>query len=116
MASGGRQRSRLAEQALFGCLTDNHQLIRLSDAGLCHGWAGLVHTARRAATDAGSTELAATIVATTTGRMRHHLHKHGPPADQGFLEGAAGWALVDAASDIAETAAQQQWDTCLLVG
>lgn len=100
----------MAEQALTGCLTDDRQLAHLADAGLCHGWAGLVHTARRAAADANTSELA-TAVTGAADRMRQHLHARGAPADGGLLEGAAGVTLVDTPTARAGPA----WDTCLLV-
>jgi hypothetical protein len=48
------QRQRRAEEALAGCVTDEEQLSQLSDASLCHGWAGLVLTTWRMAADSGT--------------------------------------------------------------
>jgi hypothetical protein len=110
IATRDQTRARLAEHALAGCLTDERQLAHLTDAGLCHGWAGLVHTARRAAADAITSDLAAAVDIAAT-RMRRHLHEHGTPAADGLLEGAAGVALVQ----IPSPATQPTWDTCLLV-
>ncbi|MGH8916796.1 MAG: lanthionine synthetase C family protein [Actinomycetes bacterium] len=62
LALGDPQRQRMAEGALAGCLADEEQLAQLSDASLCHGWAGLVQTARRAAADAGSASELATLL------------------------------------------------------
>lgn len=112
-AVGDRARTHLAVQALTGCLTDDRQLAHLADAGLCHGWAGLVHTARRAATDAQSRELA-TASDAVAGRMRQHLRDHGAPAEDGLLEGAAGVAIVDTARTTVPPP-RPAWDTCLLV-
>lgn len=114
IAAGDPARARIAEQALLGCLTDERQLAHLTDAGLCHGWAGLVHTARRAATDADTSELA-TAASAAAKRMRQHLREHGAPTDDGFLEGAAGVVLVDTARHTATAAAWPRWDSCLLV-
>jgi len=111
IAVGDTRRAQVAEQALIGCLTDDRQLAHVTDAGLCHGWAGLVHTARRAAADG-----LATAVTAATRQMRHHVRDHGRPADDGFLVGAAGIVLVDAASDTAAPPARSGWDACLLVG
>jgi hypothetical protein len=113
IAVGDPARAYRAEQALTGCLTDNRQLAQLADAGLCHGWAGLVHTARRAATDA-HTSILGTAADAAAARMRQHLRQHGTPADHGLLEGIAGVELVDTARQAAT--AQPGWDTCLLVG
>lgn len=112
IALGDSARARTAEQALIGCLTDERQLAHLADAGLCHGWAGLVHTARRAAADAGTGELA-TAANGATVRMRQHTHAADTPADHGLLEGGAGVALVDTTTNRAAPA--RTWDTCLLV-
>lgn len=114
LAIGDPPRARLAEQALIGCLTDDRQLAHLTDAGLCHGWAGLVHTMRRAAADASTSELA-TAASATTIRTRQHLRDHGLPADDGLLEGTTGINLVDTACVTAASPAQPAWDACLLV-
>jgi hypothetical protein len=113
IALGEPCRTRHAEQALLHCITDDHQLAQLTDAGLCHGWAGLVHTARRAAASATTAELAAAAAATAE-RMRRHLRERGRPASDGFLDGTAGIHLVDI--DAFERASDlPRWDTCLLV-
>jgi hypothetical protein len=111
-AVGDTVRTRTAEHALLGCLTDERQLAHLSDAGLCHGWAGLVHTARRAVAETSTIELD-TAATGAAARMRLHLHAGAAPVDAGFLEGAAGVALVETATECA--GAGPAWDTCLLV-
>lgn len=59
LALGDQQRQRRAEDALAGCVADEDQLSQLGDDSLCHGWAGLLQTTRRAAADAGpNSELA----------------------------------------------------------
>lgn len=113
-AVGDPARAQTAVRALLGCLS-NEQLTHLTDAGLCHGWAGLVHTARRAAVDAGTNELVAAAAAAAK-RMRQHLGEHGALADDGFLEGTAGIALIDTATYTVTSAARREWDSCLLVG
>jgi hypothetical protein len=113
LAVGDPARARLAVQALIECLTDDRQLAHLTEAGLCHGWAGLVHTARRAATDANSSELA-TAADAAARRMRQHLRDHGAPAEDGLLEGAAGVAVVDTARTTVPPV-RPAWDTCLLL-
>jgi len=116
IALGDTRRAHAAEQALTGCLTDERQLATVTDPGLCHGWAGLVHTAHHATADTttgGDLAAAATAV---TGRMRHHVREHGVPTDDGFLEGLAGMVLADTASDTLAPAVRSGWDACLLVG
>ncbi|WP_131786398.1 lanthionine synthetase LanC family protein [Protofrankia symbiont of Coriaria ruscifolia] len=75
LALGDRRRQHKAESALAGCLVDEKQLAQLGDAGVCHGWAGLVQTTRRAAADAGpDSALAASLPALHT-RFEQHLHR-----------------------------------------
>jgi hypothetical protein len=112
LAIGDLLQARTAEQAIVGCLTDDQQLAHLTDAGLCHGWAGLVHTARRAADDADTDDIAV-AAGTAENRMRQHLRDHSGPSDGGLLEGAAGIALVEAEPEAA--AARPRWDACLLI-
>ncbi len=114
LALGDPQRQRHAEDALAGCLADEEQLAQLGDVSLCHGWAGLVQTARRAAADAGSdSELAALLPRLHT-RFEQHLYGQRPPTGDGMLEGATGIALTrQAIADDASPASR--WDACLLV-
>jgi hypothetical protein len=48
IATDDNYQAWIAEQALLGCLTDDRHLARLTTTGLCHGSAGLIHTARTA--------------------------------------------------------------------
>lgn len=117
-ADGPRQ--RLAEDALARCLTDLDQLGRLNDAGLCHGWAGLLQTTRRAAGDAASPTLATLLPALTAGLAEQAAGRAGPSGAGGFLEGEAGTALAleafppsgDAHASVAAAPASG-WDACL---
>ncbi|WP_219419630.1 lanthionine synthetase C family protein [Pseudonocardia nigra] len=52
IALGDRARKHMAQNALADCLADPAQRGRIHDAGLCHGLAGLLHTAHRVAADA----------------------------------------------------------------
>jgi len=110
------RRQRRAEEALIGCVTDDRQLSQLSDASLCHGWAGLLQSAWHADTDAGG-KLAEHLPYLRT-RMEDHLHRHGMPVHNGvlngLLEGTAGIRLVQhttAENDPSVT----RWDACLLL-
>jgi hypothetical protein len=109
------RRADIAEQALVGCLTDEHQLARIADAGLCHGWAGLAYIAQRATADVVNGDLV-TAANVVIGRMRSHIREHDVLADDGFLEGAAGVELVDRTSDRPASPTGARWDTCLLLG
>jgi len=114
LALADPQRQRRAEEALAGCVADERQLAQLGDASLCHGWAGLVQTTWRAAADAGSDSDLAAQLPDLYERMDQHLRRHGPPADEGLLEGAAGVRLVQHTT-AADVAPVTQWDACLLL-
>ncbi|MFF4699930.1 lanthionine synthetase C family protein [Streptomyces chattanoogensis] len=103
-------RQHLYEDAIARCLTDPAQLSRLTDAGLCHGWAGVYQTAWRAARDAATPALRAALPGLADALSRH-AH---PGPDPGLLQGDAGTALAltTAAHDAAPTSG---WDTCLLI-
>lgn len=114
LALADPQRQRRAEEALAGCVADDRQLSQLGDASLCHGWAGLIQTTRRAAGDAGSDSELAAHLPHLHARMEEHLHRHGPPAQDGLLEGAAGVRLAQHLTALNDPPATQ-WDACLLL-
>ncbi|MDX2757308.1 lanthionine synthetase C family protein [Streptomyces europaeiscabiei] len=103
-------RQHLYEDALVRCLTDPDQLSKITDTGLCHGWAGVYQTAFRAAHDASTPALRATLPDLAAALTRHAQ----PGGDPGLLQGAAGTALAltTAAHDAAPTSG---WDACLLI-
>ncbi|MFF3501193.1 lanthionine synthetase C family protein [Streptomyces sp. NPDC003247] len=106
------KRQHQYEDALVRCLTDPHQLARLTDTSLCHGWAGVYQTAWRAARDATAAALRAAVP-----RLADHLNRHATATAEhppGLLLGAAGTALAltTAARDAAPASG---WDTCLLI-
>jgi len=111
LATGDHTRVHLAEQALLGCATDERQLAQLTDASLCHGWAGLAHTLVCGAADTDNPRLTRAATTTLT-RMREQVNQYARPAHDGLLEGTSGIALADL-----ETLqpARSGWDTCLLV-
>jgi hypothetical protein len=114
LALGDTGRQEQAERALVGCVADERQLSQLVDASLCHGWAGVLQTTWRAAADAGSdSELVAHLSDLRT-RLEQHLHRHGPPAHDGLLEGAAGVRLVQHTTG-ANRPSVTRWDVCLLL-
>lgn len=114
LALADTRRQRAAETALAGCVRDDSQLALLRDASVCHGWAGLVHTARRAAADANEDSGLAQALPSLDARLRDHLHQYGPPANPGLLEGHAGIQLVQLAQ-ATNAAAITRWDACLLL-
>ncbi len=114
IASGDVYRTWIAEQALLGCLTDDHQLAHLTDAGLCHGWAGLIHTARRVCADATTTSELGTATSAAARLMKLHLRDHPQPTDEGLIEGRTGVDLVTSADATPNRLTRTTWDTCLL--
>lgn len=106
------QRRYRAEAALATCLTDNTQLGQLRDDSLCHGWAGLVHTARRAAADAEFGGELAHVLPRLESCWRR-LRKQARPRlsdPGGMLEGSAGVTLTDLVG-----VPVAGWDACLLI-
>lgn len=107
----GQRRGRPA--ALIGCATDESQLSLLGDASVCHGWAGLVHCARRAADD-GDNDALASHVSDLQRRMKQHLDTPPESQSDGLLEGMAGVKLVQHAVPGAKPPISR-WDACLLI-
>ncbi|KWX00766.1 Lanthionine synthetase C family protein [Carbonactinospora thermoautotrophica] len=113
LALADRRRQRHAEKALAECIADDSQLSQLSDASLCHGWAGLLQATWRAATEADSDELS-THLPHLHARMEQYLHRHGPPAHDGLLEGMTGVRLARHTMTT-NTPPASRWDACLLL-
>jgi hypothetical protein len=116
-------RQAAAESALARCLSDSAQLGRVTDSGLCHGWAGVHQTAWRAAQDARTPEIRRCLPQLADHLVSHVRSEPCEPAigrgartadPDGLLEGAAGLALA------LQTAAHDappitEWDACLLI-
>ncbi|ABD10506.1 hypothetical protein ThrDRAFT_02324 [Frankia casuarinae] len=111
IATGDTTRQNAAEQALAACLTDSTQLAHLTEAGLCHGWAGLYQTVARAAADATTETLSRHLPTLAASLLLCALSSSGR-AD-GLLEGDAGIALV--LHSVATGAPATGWDRCLLI-
>lgn len=110
LATGDSHRRRQAERALAGCLTDAHQLEKLTDNTLCHGWTGLIHTAARVAADAEDPEFLSTAHLRT--RCCGHADHNQVPHRDGLLEGRTGHQL---ARHTATAATPTAWDRALLL-
>jgi lantibiotic biosynthesis protein len=110
LALAGTTRQRMAEDALAACLADSAQAARITGPALCHGWAGLVLTAWRAAGDA-----ATPVISGHLPRLIGTLTTASPAAaaGPGLIEGTAGIALTLHA--IATRAGPGGWETCLLI-
>jgi hypothetical protein len=105
------RRRKNAEEALPACLT-GRQLDRITDAGLCHGIAGVYQTAYRAAHDAYDPAIAGQLPELAARLARHAstARTHGA----GLLAGHAG---IDLALETARhtTPPRSGWDACLLI-
>ncbi|MFI5682308.1 lanthionine synthetase C family protein [Streptomyces sp. NPDC051636] len=110
LALGDEEQQRGYEQALADCLTDPAQLQQITDAGLCHGWAGVYQTVWRAAQDAVTPRLAP-LLPTLGQQLTSHADSR---SGEGFLNGAAGTGLA-VATHTTKQPPVSGWDTCLLI-
>lgn len=117
LATGDSARRRMAEDALVQALSDPGQLAVTVDLSLCHGFAGLLHIAGRAAADAITPALAAclprllgAIVPDTDTKSLVAALLRPSGGDIGLLEGAAGVALA-----LHTTPPVSGWDSFLLI-
>lgn len=112
IATGDARRQQTYEQALVQCLDSPAQQARITDGGLCHGWAGIYQTVWRAARDGRTPKLADHLP--RLAENLEHQARSGPAAGPGLLDGAAGTALAlhTATHDVAPTSG---WDACLLI-
>lgn len=109
------QRQQLAaEHALSGCVTDEQQLAQLTEPGICHGWAGLVQTTWRAATNPAASGNLATHLPSLYARMERHADRAGLSGRPGLLDGSTGVQLVEHSLTVNNPPATR-WDACLLL-
>ena len=114
LALGDQERMRVAERALAGCVLDQQVTGLLTDASLCHGWAGVVQALWRAASDALNPQLLQTALREARRGMEDHLARAGPPASGGLLEGTSGIQLAQ--NELPRTGGELPcWDACLLL-
>lgn len=112
IAIGNTARQLHYETALLACVDDTTQRARMTDAGICHGAAGLFQTVWRAASDATDRRLRTRLPELAEDLAR--LSRAGSTVGPGFLTGRAGCALAiqTAATDAAPISG---WDACLLI-
>lgn len=113
LALADEHRRRSAEDALAAAIGDGLQLNRLTDASLCHGWAGLALTVWRVAADSHDPHRLTDRMPYLIGRLDRHLRDH-PVRGHGLLEGAEGIHLAQ--HSITRTHLPlSRWDACLLL-
>ncbi|MGC5361980.1 lanthionine synthetase C family protein [Streptomyces sp. DT24] len=100
------------EDALYRALTDPVQLARVTDTGLCHGWAGIYQTVTRAAADARDPRLR-TLPERLGNTLAARARPGGLPAN-GLINGDAGTALA-LTTFASQQAPTTGWDACLLI-
>lgn len=111
LATGASTRQQAAEDTLVRCVSDPVQLARLTDAALCHGWAGLVATTWHAAADAATPTLANLLPKLVQALVEHACDP--VPGDlPGLVEGSAGVALT---LHTIATGTPSIWPACLLL-
>jgi hypothetical protein len=109
LALGDPPRVQTAENAMLAVLRDPLRLAELPEVGLCHGMAGLLHSAWRMSTETDSPEIGAELPH-LTGRLISALDRsdHDPE----LLDGTAGVALALHAVGTGRAPAPH-WDTFL---
>ncbi|WJV48891.1 lanthionine synthetase C family protein [Streptomyces flavofungini] len=116
LASDEAPAQRRAEDALASCAADPEQLARLTDATVCHGWAGLSLALDRAAADAGPDSTLHRCRRTAHEALAAHADQDTPPRTAGLLTGADGILLSLHTLTPSRRVGPGRWDTCLLLG
>lgn len=109
IATHDTRRQHSYEAALLRCLQDPAQMARITDSGLCHGWAGVYQTLWRATREALTPGLGGYLP-----DLAAHLARASAPDAPGLLEGRAGTALA-LHTALHHVAPISGWDTCLLI-
>jgi hypothetical protein len=91
LALGDTARRQHAEDTLVRTLTDSALLARITDATLCHGWAGLTVLTRAVAADSPVPDRFAPLVGDLAQRLADGLDQLPKP---GFMEGRSGAHLA----------------------
>jgi lantibiotic biosynthesis protein len=91
LAAGNDSRRQAAEDAALAALGDPARLARVTDASLCHGWAGILTVTQAIAADSPAPERFAAPVRLARDRLATEIAALPKP---GFLEGRAGAQLA----------------------
>ncbi|GAA4890209.1 MULTISPECIES: lanthionine synthetase C family protein [Pseudonocardiaceae] len=110
LALDDADRRQIAEEAVISAVTDPEQDALISDASLCHGYAGLARITAHTAID--TPEPAASRLRALATEMLHRACAQAVPEGPGFLEGAAGVGLAALAAEIEPATG---WGTGLLI-
>lgn len=96
LALGDRTRQQQAETTALAALTNPNALKRITDASLCHGWAGLLTVTRAIAADSPAPQPFAPLIRHLRSRLAAETDALNKP---GFMEGATGAHLALAATN-----------------
>lgn len=91
IALGDTARQRAAENTVARTLSDPSRLGRITDASLCHGWAGLLSVTRAVAADTGAPDRFTPLIGDLISRLTTDLGRLSTP---GFMEGRTGAQLA----------------------
>jgi hypothetical protein len=91
LAAGNDHRRQAAEDVALAALGDPARLDRVTDASLCHGWAGILAVSRAIAADSPAPERFAAPLRLARDRLAAGITALPKP---GFLEGRAGAQLA----------------------
>ncbi|MFB4285009.1 lanthionine synthetase LanC family protein [Nonomuraea sp. MTCD27] len=91
LAHGDPARGQKAEAIALAALADADRLDRVSDASLCHGWAGILTVTTALAADSAATGRFTTSIQHARRRLAAGIDELPKP---GFLEGRAGAQLA----------------------
>ncbi|MCL7493077.1 lanthionine synthetase C family protein [Streptomyces sp. MCA2] len=106
LALGDPARRQAAEDTVARTLTDRFHLARITDATLCHGWAGLVTLARTVAADSPAPERFTLAIGDLQQRLAADLDRLAKP---GFMEGRSGAQLALTGTNATD------WTSALLI-
>lgn len=113
LALADHHRQRFATAALAATVSEPHRLTQISDASVCHGWAGLALSVWRMAADASDPHQLTDHLPHLLRRLDHHV-RDNPTHDGGFLEGTGGVQLTQHTIRIGQPP-MSRWDACLLL-
>jgi hypothetical protein len=111
LATNDLHRRHRAEHVLLACLRDDAQIGQITEPGLCHGAAGLLHTSCRMAHDDPTGNIADQLPHLTA-LVMERIQATTMTAE--FLDGMAGVALALNAISTGHRP-RSDWDRCLLL-
>jgi hypothetical protein len=91
IALGDPARRQAAEDIAMAAVTDPARLGRITDASLCHGWAGVLTATKAIAADSRTPDRFAAFIEQLSGRLATDIAALSKP---GFMEGRAGAQLA----------------------